>query len=113
MSSDESQVVLDHSRNVYLWRQSDEIWFPDCQGKRGGRPRISAMLWDCVTYDGVGTLLPVGGNIDSQKYTQILDANLLPVVAKHFAEKPFIFQDDNAPAHDFVKILHKTGKIKK
>jgi len=31
--------------------------------------------------------------------TKILDVHLLPVVAKHFAEQPFIFQDDNAPAH--------------
>ena len=97
--SDETQVVLDHSRNVYVWRKPHKIWLPDCLGKRGGRPRISAMFWGCITYDGVGILVPVDGNIDSQKYTQILDANLLPVVAKRFAQKPFIFQDDNAPAH--------------
>ena len=48
---------------------------------------------------GVGTLISVDGNIDSQQYTQILDANLWPVVAKHFVQKSFIFQDDNAPVH--------------
>ena len=31
--SDETQVVLDHSRNVYVWRKPDEIWLPDCLGK--------------------------------------------------------------------------------
>ena len=37
--------------------------------------------------------------INLKKYTKILDVHLWPVVAKHFAEQPFIFQDDNAPAH--------------
>ena len=49
----------------------------------------------CITYDGVGTLVPVDGTIDSKKYTKIPDVHLLPAVAK----QPFIFQDDNAPAH--------------
>ena len=53
----------------------------------------------CITYHGVGTLVSVDGNIDSQKYTQILDANFWPVVAKHLVLKSFIFQDNNAPAH--------------
>jgi len=44
-------------------------------------------------------LVPVDSNIDCQKYTQTLDANLWPAVAKHFAKKPFIFQDDNAPPY--------------
>jgi len=60
---------------------------------------VSATFWGCITYDGVGTLVPVDGTIDSKKYTKILDVHLWPVVAKHFAEQPFIFQDDNAPAH--------------
>ena len=76
--------MLDHSGNIYVWRKPDEIWLPECLGKAGGRSRISAMFWGCITYNGVGTLVSVDGNIDSQKYTEILDANLWPVVAKHF-----------------------------
>jgi len=37
--------------------------------------------------------------INLKKYIKILDVHLWPVVAKHFAEQPFILQDDNAPAH--------------
>ena len=57
------------------------------------------MFWGCITYNGVGTLVSVDGNIDSQNYTEILDVNLWPVVAKYFVQKYFISQDDNAPAH--------------
>jgi hypothetical protein len=31
--------------------------------------------------------------------TNILDNHLWPVLARHFADKPYRFQDDNAPVH--------------
>ena len=96
--SDETQIVLDN-KGVYVWRKPDEIWRPECLGKRQGNTRLSVMFWGCITYNGVGVLVPVDGIIDSKKYVQILDANLWAVVAKHFSLKPWIFQDDNAPVH--------------
>ena len=57
------------------------------------------MFWGCTTYFGVGTLIPVDGNINSEKYISILDDNLWPVVARHFANNPWTLQEDNAPCH--------------
>ena len=57
------------------------------------------MFWGCITFEGVGTFVPVDGNINSQKYTDILDENLWPVVTKVFPNDPWIFQDDNATPH--------------
>ena len=57
------------------------------------------MFWGCITYDGVGTLVPIHGIVDSKRYVEILNNNLWPVVAKHFLTKPWILQDDNAPVH--------------
>ena len=39
---------------------------------------------------GIGTLISVDGNIDSQQYTQILDANLWSVVVEHLVKVFFI-----------------------
>jgi hypothetical protein len=64
-----------------------------------GDVRICAMFWGCVTYSGVGTLLPISGNMNSEKYIETLDENLRPVIVKHFGNSPFIFQDGNAPCH--------------
>ena len=61
--------------------------------------RASVMFWGCITYDGVGTLAVVDGNINSQKYIDILDTNLWSVIAKVFPAGQWIFQDDNAPPH--------------
>jgi len=40
-------------------------------------------------------------DINSQKYTHILDAHLWPVIAKHLGDKPFIFQDDKCTGTQF------------
>ena len=96
--SDETQVVVDRQKCVSVWRRPNEVWRPECLGQRGGR-KISVMFWGCVTYSGVGTLVPVEGTINSAKYISILDDNLWPVITKNFTNNDWIFQDDNAPVH--------------
>lgn len=57
------------------------------------------MFWGCITYDGIGVIVPVDGNLNSTKYIELLDIHLWPVIAKVFGNRPFIFQDDNATPH--------------
>jgi hypothetical protein len=57
------------------------------------------MIWECITWYGVGTICKVDGNINAVKYRDILDNHLWSVLARHFADKPYRFQDDNAPVH--------------
>lgn len=49
----------------------------------------------------VRTLGPKSRNMNSEKYIYIetLYQNLWPVIAEHFGNSPFAFQDDNAPCH--------------
>ena len=48
---------------------------------------------------GPGTVTAVDGNINAIKYQDILEDHLWPVIAQHFPQGGFIFQDDNAPVH--------------
>ena len=57
------------------------------------------MLDKC--FHGVGTLCRVEENINSEKYIYILDTNLWPVIARHFPDGGYLFQDDNAPVHRY------------
>ena len=50
----------------------------------------------CICKDGVGTITDVEGNINSAKYIDILDNNLLLVVLK-LENYQWISQDDSAP----------------
>ena len=57
------------------------------------------MIWGCITYEGVGTLTVVDGNINAQKYIEVLDNFVWSVIARHFLDDNYVFQDDNAPVH--------------
>jgi transposase len=96
--SDESQVVIGTDNRVYLWRKDCEVDSPHLVCTLSKR-KVSLMVWGCITYEGMGTLVPVEGNINGQKYINIIDNNLWPVIARHFPENNYVFQDDNAPVH--------------
>lgn len=101
--SDESQIVIGADNRVSVWRRKGEEWLPQCLGTRSSHARpqgkISVMVWGCLTYFGVGTLVAIEGNMNSEKYTAVLDENLFPVIVKHFPNNEYLFQDDNAPCH--------------
>jgi hypothetical protein len=60
---------------------------------------MSLMIWGCITFNNVGTLTTVNGNINTAKYIKILEDNIWPVIVRHYPEENYIFQDDNAPVH--------------
>ena len=100
--SDETKIEIGNNRKVYVWRKVDERLRPECNGLyQGGnyKTKFSVMFWGCISYYGVGTLTPVVGNLNSEKYINILDDNLWPVIAQHFPTSPYIFQEDNVPCH--------------
>ena len=96
--SDESQVVIGNNGRVYVKRKKDEGYRPDLIPSRANR-KFSVMIWGCICWAGVGTLTKVCGNIKSDKYISILDENIWPVIARHFPDNDYLFQDDNAPVH--------------
>jgi hypothetical protein len=55
------------------------------------------MIWGCLSFNGIGTLADIKGNINSQIYIDVLENNLWPVIARHFADNEYVFQDDNVP----------------
>ncbi|ORD95241.1 TCB1 [Hepatospora eriocheir] len=57
------------------------------------------MLWGCFSYNGVGKIEIVKGNMTVMSYTQILNRNLLSSVKKLNMDDVFIFQQDNDPKH--------------
>jgi hypothetical protein len=61
------------------------------------------MFWGCISYYGVGTLTPVERNMNTKPYISVLDDNLSPVIARHFSNRLWIFQEDNAPSKVSVR----------
>lgn len=96
--SDESQIVIGQNNRVYVWRTASEAFRPECMSSEC-KPKVSVMVWGCITWFGVGTLCQVNGNINAQKYISVLEDQLWPVIICHFPDNSYVFQDDNAPVH--------------
>ena len=89
--SDETKIEIGNNRKVYAWRKVDDRLRPECNGLYQGRnykTKFSVMFWGCISYYGLGTLTPVVGNLNSEKYINNLDDNIWPVIAQHFPTSP-------------------------
>ena len=76
-----------------------------CLGQYGDQDRqsvVSVVFWGCIAYKGVGKLVPVEGNMNSEKNINVLDECLWPVVTKHFPTDRWTLQD-NAPCQFSVR----------
>jgi hypothetical protein len=94
--------VLGNNNEVYVWRKKNERLGQECLGLRGDREKIcrtSVMFWDCISFHGAETLKPAHGNMNSEKYIEVLDECLWPVVVRRFGNHRCVFQRDNALSH--------------
>ena len=60
------------------------------------------IVWGCISFQGVGELVVIDGNLNHQGFIEIsLEQNLLQSVENVFGDgnRPFTFQQDNAPVH--------------
>ena len=57
------------------------------------------MIWGCFSSNGVGVLHRCEGNMNQEKYLNVLSSEMMESGQQIFAGKPFIFQQDNAPCH--------------
>lgn len=58
-------------RRVFVWRKAGEEWDPPFIAPPTGR-HLDLMIWDIITYSGVGTICVVTGNINAPKYIEIM-----------------------------------------
>ena len=106
--SDESKIDLHPSHPVPIRRPIGQSrYHPKYTAKtikhRGG----SIMVWGAIWANGKRVLVKVDGTLTSQKYVQILERHLLPIMGPND-----IFQQDGAPAHTshlFKSFMEENG----
>lgn len=99
--SDESRFTLFRSDGrIRVWRLPKEKYDVDCvvpTVKHGGG---GVMVWSCFTWESLGPLVRAEGTINSQKYIDIMKANLIPFMQGLEGEiVDYEYQQDNASVH--------------
>jgi transposase len=99
--SDESRFTLFRSDGrIRVWRLPKEKYDVDCvvpTVKHGGG---GVMVWGCFTWESLGPLVRAEGTINSQKYIDIMKANLIPFMQGLEGEiVDYEYQQDNASVH--------------
>ena len=60
------------------------------------------MVWGCMTWEGVGNLRLIEGNMDKFVYREILEMEFMNTIYMHdLGEENVIFQHNNDPKHTF------------
>jgi transposase len=100
--SDESKINrLASDGRSFFWKMADDkaIRYQHVTAtvKHGGG---NLKIWGCMSVYGIGNLVKIEGNMDSELYCQIL-AEDLPSSVEYYGAKlsDFIFQHDNDPKH--------------
>jgi transposase len=94
--SDEKKFNLDgpDGYNYYYHDNRKEKLRMSTRQSGGG----GVMFWGAIGAHGLSPLVKVEGRMNSESYTTLLEANLLPC-AQRIAGQNFTFQQDGAPCH--------------
>ena len=113
--TDECRFSLSNaSKTMRVWRKKGEDDNPEHYAPKFSNS-ISVMFWESVWPKWVGKLAVCDGNINAEKYIEILQDNLFQGTKSMLGKtgEAFIFQHDNAPPHKaiFTKIYLRIRKI--
>ena len=96
----ETSVQIGGNKKIYVWSKADEKDRPHLVPKKARSGVTKIMMRGYITSKGRGILLPVNVSITSEKYCQVLQDGLLPVINWYYADANFIFGQNNAPCHN-------------
>ncbi|KAJ4438742.1 hypothetical protein ANN_14693 [Periplaneta americana] len=90
----------------YVRRRNGEALNPECLIATMKHP-VAAMIWGCMSKNGVGRLQIVQGNFNAEKYIKdILETKLIPSIADlHPNCDDFVFEQDGAPCHTAKSVM--------
>lgn len=68
---------------------------------------MSLKIWGCITYEGLGTITIV----NVPKYLDIIENNVWPIIARHFPNNDYIYQDDRLIVWNLARVSYISNSI--
>src|SRR6185436_7383414 len=100
--SDESRFeIFNNDSKNWVWRKKDEKYQVDCL-KPTVKNSEGVMVWGCFCNNRIGPLVLIDGTLNSDRYIELLEEQLIPFL-NNLGKENHIFQDDNAPCHTSKK----------
>lgn len=106
--SDETHFLVQGQRSKFVRKAANESLTAAHINQTVKHP-TKKMFWGCFSYSGTGTLIPIEGMMNSEKYKAMLGQRLDTELAKVQAKGTAIFQQDSAPCH-VSKVMMKYFK---
>lgn len=96
--SDETLFEVQGCRSSFVRRSDGETISSD-HIQQTPKHTIKQMFWGCFSASGLGTLVPVEGMMNQDKYIDILSRKVLTELSNLYPDGDGIFQQDLAPCH--------------
>lgn len=98
--SDETIISIQCNKLSKIWINKNDTVI-----KRVIKHPIKIHIWGCILKNYKLMIHVYNGTINSDKYIEILELNLLPLIKKIQKSKPnILYQQDNAPSHTSFKM---------
>lgn len=99
--TDETTFSSMSSRERHCWRPRGTRYSAINISERGKSGRVSLALYGWMWYGGVGELVPINGNLNSEEYINILETSLLPSIRAYALPEPLqiTLVQDRSPIH--------------
>jgi hypothetical protein len=98
--SDESHYTMWQSDGrVWVWRMPEEQYLPACVVPTVKFGVGGITVWGCFSWNGLGPLAILHGNLNTEGHKAILTCCILSTVEDQFGDDECLYQHDNAPCH--------------
>jgi len=111
--SDENAFKLQKAENnVRVIREKRQGYNPAFTKPRFKATQTKIHVWGIISKKGVGPLVFLDSTVTKDTYMELLDAIVIDYIMEleDYFHHPFVWQHDNAPAHDSVQIVGREYK---